>query len=112
MYTKRQAERIQMLELGVDEQSLFDLSRGGVCCYHDRELRKGVAVRVVINGLKLDARVIFSMQHAVGFRTGLQFYAVGNEEQKKIDEFVDRFSRGVPMDCAVIESPSTGSAEG
>lgn len=103
MFKKRQSERIQMLGGDDDEQTLIDLSKGGVCCYHDRMLKKGDTVAVTIRGLTVDAKVIFCARRSIGFRLGLQFLNVGSSAQNQINELVERFSRGVPLDCAVSD---------
>jgi hypothetical protein len=96
----RSSERIEMLSVnGSQTPSLFDLSKTGVCCFSKEKLDKGIFVGVKINELFLKAKVIYCQERTDGFRVGMQFVEVNNQQQKMLNELVDKFSKGVPLVC-------------
>jgi hypothetical protein len=96
------AERIEFINLnGSNEPKLFDLSKTGVCCFSAKKLEKGGIASLKINTLSIKARVIYSQERTDGFRVGMQFVEVSAEQQKSLNELVDKFSRGVPLSCVV-----------
>jgi hypothetical protein len=98
----RASERIEFLDLnGSNEPTLFDLSKTGVCCFCARKLEKGAVASLRINTLSIKARVVYSQERTDGFRVGMQFLDVSAEQQKIINDLVDKFSRGVPISCTV-----------
>jgi hypothetical protein len=101
----RASERIEFINLnGANEPTLFDLSKTGVCCRHSVKKDKSSVLAVVINDLRIKARVIYCQEHEPGFRLGMHFEGVTPEQQKSLSELVDKFSRGVPISCRVEES--------
>jgi hypothetical protein len=82
---------------------LFDLSKTGVCCFHDTKKDKDAVLSITINSLKLRAIVVYCQERAHGFRLGMHFDAVNAEQQKLLGDLVDKFSRGVPLSCKVEE---------
>lgn len=99
---KDRAERIEFLNLnGSNEPKLFDLSKTGVCCFSAKKLDKGVVASLKINTLSFKARVIYAQERTDGFRVGMQFVEVSAEQQKILNDLVDKFSRGVPLSCVV-----------
>jgi hypothetical protein len=101
----RASERIEFLNLnGANEPTLFDLSKTGVCCRHNAKKNKDSILMVVINDLRINARVIYCQERDAGFRLGMHFEGVTPDQQKKLGDLVDKFSRGVPISCRVEES--------
>jgi hypothetical protein len=103
-------ERVEMLSAGGnDDQRFFDLSKGGVCCNHPKKLEKGTIVNVMVNDVYCKARIAYCMERRDGYRLGMQFVDVSAEKQKSLDGLADKFSRGVPVTCRVIDdTPSRG----
>jgi hypothetical protein len=101
----RASERIEFLNLnGGSEPTLFDLSKTGVCCRHDIKKDKDAVLIVVINDLRIRARVVYCQEREPGFRLGMHFEGVKPEQQKSLSDLVDKFSRGVPISCKVEET--------
>jgi c-di-GMP-binding flagellar brake protein YcgR len=102
----RTSERIEYINLGEsDEGSLFDLSTTGACWHSKKRVEKDAVVSLKINELILKAKVVYCRERSDGFRLGLQFLNISAEQQKKLNECVDAFSRGVSITCGVIEKP-------
>jgi hypothetical protein len=98
----RASERIEFLNLnGSNEPTLFDLSKTGACCYSVKKREKGSIAQVKINTLTVKARVIYSQERAEGFRVGLQFFDLTLDQQKLLNDLVEKFSRGVPIFCRI-----------
>jgi PilZ domain len=101
----RASERIEFINLnGANDPTLFDLSKTGVCCRHDIKQDKGSILTIVINDLRVKARVVYCQERQPGFRLGMHFEEVTPEQQKSLGDLVDKFSRGVPISCMVQES--------
>ncbi len=103
---ERMNERIEYIHTdGTSEESLFDLSTTGVSCLFRKHLVENTFVSVKINDLVLKARVAYCRERKDGFRLGLQFVDVSGEKQKKINDSVEKFSRGVTLTCAIVDAP-------
>jgi len=101
----RASERIEFINLnGATEPTLFDLSKTGVCCGHTIKKDKGSVMTIILNDLKLKARVIYCQERTPGFRLGMHFEGVTSDQQKSLSDCVDKFSRGVPLSCRVEDS--------
>jgi hypothetical protein len=106
----RSNERIEFINLdNQKEQSIFDLSASGVCCLFNRRLADNVSVSIKIGDLALKARVVYCQERVDGFRLGLQFVDVTGEQQKKLSDSVDKFSRGVALTCNIVDAPKSPS---
>ena len=100
----RVSDRIENLNFEeADGRSFFDLSTTGVCCYHTKRLVKDSFVSVKINDLVLKARIVYCQDRQEGFRLGMQFSNVSSRQQKQLNECVDKFSRGVPIACGIVD---------
>jgi hypothetical protein len=100
----RASERIEFLNLNSSrELTLFDLSRTGICCFHNRKKEKNSLLTIRINDLSVKARTIYCQQRTDGFRIGMQFIGVTSEQHKRLNELVETFSRGVPVFCTIEE---------
>jgi hypothetical protein len=98
----RASERIEFLNLnGSSEPTLFDLSKTGMCGLSEKKLDKGAVATVKINTLTVKARVVYSIERTDGNRVGMQFFGLNVEQQKTLDDLVEKFSRGVPITCTV-----------
>jgi hypothetical protein len=105
---ERNSERIEYISAdSTAATSFFDLSQTGVCCHFNRSLSKNAAVSVKLNDLTLKALVIYCLERKDGFRLGLQFSDVSKDQQKKLDEAIEKFSRGVTLSCAIIDAPKS-----
>jgi hypothetical protein len=105
----RSSERIEHINNdGETERSFFDLSTTGICCLFNRRLAVNSFVAVKINDLTLKARVVYCNERKDGFRLGLQFIGVAEEKQRMLNDWVERFSRGVGLTCAIIDAPGKG----
>jgi c-di-GMP-binding flagellar brake protein YcgR len=105
MDQKRSSERIEFLN---DESvTLFDLSSGGACCRHAKMVAIGALLKVRVNDLNLNAKVVYTQERSDGARLGVQFLNVPAEKQKVLDELVGKFSRGVPITCVVEDDTPT-----
>lgn len=104
MMKERASERIEFLNSDVSGAvSLFDLSKTGVACLFEKSLKEGATVRVELNDMLLSATVVYSQQRTDGYRLGLHFQNVPSDKQKKIDELVESFSRGMPIKCQIAQ---------
>lgn len=109
---ERKSERIGFITPGGSEQMpVYDLSKTGVSCYHSKSREKNSFVIVKINDLLLRAKVIYCQQHENEYRLGLQFWNILPERQLKLNEIVEKYSKGVPIKCTVIEEKHAGKAE-
>ena len=101
----RASERIEFINLNsANEPTLFDLSKTGVCCRHTAKKAKDSLLTVVINNLRLKARVVYCQERDQAFRLGMHFESMTADQQKMLSELVDTFSRGVPISCMVEDS--------
>ena len=103
---QRSSERIEMLNSFGEPISLFDLSKGGACCFHEDKKDKGETVEVSIKDLSLRATVVYCQRRTDGYRLGLKFVDVPDEKQALLASLVDRFSRGVPLECRIEDDES------
>ncbi len=98
----RRSERIEFV--APDEQrKLFDLSTTGACCLHAGAYEKNDFVKVAVNDLLLRAKVAYCQQRSDGYRIGIQFWNVTEEQQRALDTLVDAYSKGVPVVCKISE---------
>jgi hypothetical protein len=105
---ERTSERIEYVNVDATaDKSFFDLSATGVCCHFDRRLSTDAVVSVKINDAVFKARVIYCLERKDGFRLGLQFTDVAKDQQKKLNDNVEKFSRGVTLSCAIIDAPKS-----
>jgi hypothetical protein len=99
---QRKSERIELLHPnGTMSPSMFDLSKTGVCAFSAKKLEKGAFVFIKINTLRIKAKVVYSMERTDGFRAGMEFCDLTPEQTKGLSDLVDKFSRGIPISCAV-----------
>jgi hypothetical protein len=109
---RRESERIEHLGLPEEQNTgLLDLSTTGACCCHGSPKGKESVVNVRIKGLTLKARVVYCTQRGASYRLGVQFIGVLPEEQRQLSRFVDEYSRGVPLDCDVVDSAQNGDGK-
>jgi c-di-GMP-binding flagellar brake protein YcgR len=103
--SKRLSERIENIDSdSLSMQKLVDLSETGVCCLHDKAKEKGSVVQVEINSITARARVAYCAMRGKDFRLGLQFIELSPQVQKQIADMVDAYSKGVPVECRVIDT--------
>jgi hypothetical protein len=100
----RVSERIENLNFEESGgKSFFDLSATGVCCFHPKRFAKDTFVSVKIKDLVLKARIVYCQERDPGFRLGMQFSGVSAAQQKDLNDCVDKFSRGVPIACGIVD---------
>jgi hypothetical protein len=100
----RSSERIEFLNMDQNKkQTFFDLSATGVCCLSAKAKEAGAEVLVAINDLRVRAKVAYSQQRTDGFRVGLKFLEGTPEKKDALKKIVDGFSKGVPVNCSIIE---------
>lgn len=101
---ERKNERIESLNpIGAEDLILHDLSSTGVSCLHTVEKQPNSVVTVKINDLVLEAKVVYCQKRKEDVRLGLNFINVSPENQKKLNDIVEKFSKGIPVSCSVIE---------
>ena len=103
---KRTSDRIEFLGAGPSGGRLIDISTTGACCYHEMQKEKDAEVLVKINDVLVKGRVVYCQQRGDGFRLGLQFHDLSDSTQRMIGEIVDGYSKGVPVNCSVVERES------
>ena len=101
----RSSERIEHLEPNAERQNFFDLSTGGVCCLSKRSYDTGASVKVRVGDSDLAARVAHCTTRTDGFRIGLQFVNLTPAQQSRLGQLVERYSRGIPLSCGIVEAP-------
>jgi len=99
----RQSDRIEYLGAGASDRRLFDLSTTGAGFYYEKPKAKDAVVALSMNDLKLKARVVHCTKRDDVYRYGVQFVDVAAEAQKKLDALVDGYSKGVPVNCTVLD---------
>ncbi len=100
----RSSERIEYITLGDSESgTFFDLSATGAGCHFAKRLEKDSIVSVKVNDLVLKAKVVYCQERRDGYRLGLQFLNVSDEQQKTLDDCIAKFSRGVSVTCGIID---------
>jgi hypothetical protein len=101
---ERAAERIEFINTsGEDTNPIFDLSKTGIAFIYTSQMKEGTSVKLELNDLVLDAKVVYNQERTDGYRMGAQFENVPAEKRKKLEEIVENFSRGVPTKCRVID---------
>jgi hypothetical protein len=111
MQLPRESERIEMLSpLGEEKIVLFDLSKGGACCLHDKIKPIGSSIHMTVNDLSLRAKGVYCQERKDGARLGVQFLDGSPAQQKVLGELVEKFSRGVPLKCVVTDEPAAKKA--
>ena len=110
---ERKSERIEFITPdGSREMPIYDLSKTGVSCFHSKLKEKNSFVVVKINNLLLRAKVIYCQQRKHDYRLGLQFWNILPERQVKLNELVDKYSKGVPISCTIVEDKTEDKPEG
>lgn len=105
---ERGNERIEHLNPDEREKrALLDISVSGAAFVHPRELKNETKLTVKIKEHSLNAVVVYSQGRAEGYRIGVKFQNVPFAVQKDLKEFVDEFSKGVPLFCEIIEHGNT-----
>jgi hypothetical protein len=100
---ERGNERIEHLNPDAREKkALLDISVSGAAFVHPQELKNGTKLIVKIKEHSLNAIVVYTQGRAEGCRIGVKFQNVSLAVQKDLGEFVDEFSRGVPLFCEII----------
>ena len=101
---ERKSERIESITPhGSGEMPIYDLSKTGISCFHAEAKTKNSFVVVKINDLLLRAKVIYCQKRDKDYRLGLQFWNILPERQVKLNELVEKYSKGVPVSCKIIE---------
>ena len=109
---ERKSERIESISAdGRGEMPLYDLSKTGVSCYHSEPKAKNSYVMVKINDILLRAKVIYCQKREKDYRLGLQFWNILPEWQVKINDLVEKYSKGVPVRCKIIDENNPGTSE-
>ena len=109
---ERKSERIEFITPGGSEQMpIYDLSKTGVSCFSPKPKDKNCFVVVKINDLLLRAKVIYCQKREKEYRLGLQFWNVLPERQVKLNDLVDKYSKGVPVNCTIVEDSHQGSQQ-
>ena len=101
MIQKRTSDRIE--QLNTPQSTLFDLSEGGACCLSAKKREHAEQINVIFGELSLSARVIFCTERTDGYRMGVQFYNLSDDNTKQLKQLLERFSRGVPLSCKIEE---------
>ena len=99
---RRGSDRIAYLGAAPEKQ-LVDLSTTGACCYHTTRKERDWLVTVKISNVTVKARVVYCRQRGDGYRLGVQFQDVDEGTQAKIDEIVGKYSKGVPVECRILD---------
>lgn len=109
---ERKSERIESISPnGLGEKPLYDLSKTGLSCFHSEAKAKNSYVVVKINDILLRAKVIYCQKRERDYRLGLQFWNILPERQVKLNELVEKYSKGVPVSCKIIEDKNQGPGE-
>jgi len=109
---ERKSERIESISpFGSGEMSLYDLSKTGMSCFHPEPKEKNSFVVVKINDLLLRAKVIYCQKREKDYRLGLQFWNILPERQVKLNDLVEKYSKGVPVTCKIIEDKDQDSKQ-
>ncbi len=109
---ERKSERVEFLASdSVKQMPIYDLSKTGVSCYYSEIKEKNSFVVVKINDLLLRAKVIYCKKREKDYRLGLQFWNILPERQIKLNELVEKYSKGVPINCTIVEDKSRGRSE-
>lgn len=99
---ERKSDRVEFIAPhGSGERILFDLSRTGAGCYHSTYREPGSFVVLQMNDLALRAKVVHCLKRQRDYRLGLEFCSALPEQRKRLDELVEKYSKGVPVRCEV-----------
>ena len=98
----RASDRIEFLDSN-EPGGIFDLSATGIAFLYSAAKEKDSIVQLEINDFKLEAKVVYSQERTDGYRIGLHFQNLSEESDKNLNELVDKFSRGVPLSCHIVE---------
>jgi hypothetical protein len=105
----RASERIEYLSLDSEGQGpIYNISATGISCVSQKAEALNSIVQLKVNDLVISSKVIYCQKRIDGFRLGLQFWKVDPKQQKLLGDYVEGFSKGVPVHIAVVgESPKT-----
>lgn len=98
----RLSERIELLNSGGSE-GLFNLSATGAALFSPESKKKDSRIALEINGIRLEAKVVYCQERTDGFRLGVKFDNLSGDTSREIADLVDKFSRGVPLSCRIVE---------
>jgi hypothetical protein len=101
---ERNGERIHNLDIN-ETGTFIDLSTSGVAMLLPVAKEKGREVIVCINDLKIKSKVIYCCAKGKKFRVGLHFQNVSSEMCENLSDLIDKFSRGVPVNCILEDTP-------
>jgi len=99
---ERDGERVQNINTITGD--LIDFSTSGVALLLPASKPKDHKVIIFIDELKIDSTVVYSIPKEDCFRIGFHFQKVSNEMLINIGEFVDKFSKGIPLKCRVEDA--------
>jgi hypothetical protein len=110
---ERISERIEYLcGEDADEEVVFNLSATGVSFLRNKPEDINSIIKLRINNFVLSAKVIYCQKRADGYRLGLQFWQMTSDKQKLLRELVEGFSKGVPVQCSIVNNPPPAGAKG
>ncbi len=96
---QKRSDRIEFLQPeGKKESGLVDLSNTGVGFVHPTDILVETKAKITINQLTLNSKVVYCKETVGGFRIGLHFVGVPAAQIQVIEQLVDKFGRGVPLD--------------
>lgn len=100
---ERDYERIE--NLNVDSSgTIIDLSKSGVALLLSKPIENGSKVTIEINEIKIQADVIYSIPKNEKFRIGIHFGDISQDTLLKLGDYIDTFSKGVPLSCRVEDA--------
>ena len=100
---ERGSERIEFIDSAGE---LFDLSCTGAGFFSTLPRKPDELITIQINDLKLLSKVVYCQELQDGFRLGLQFQNMGEQDIQAISALVEGFSKGVPITFKIIEEYS------
>jgi hypothetical protein len=100
---ERGSERIEFINSAGE---LFDLSCTGAGFFSTSAIKSDELITIQINDLKLLSKVVYCQDRSDGFRVGLQFQNMAEQDKHGISELVEGFSKGVPITFKIIEEYS------
>lgn len=110
---ERKNDRVELITpTDSKETSLFDLSSSGIGCFYGKAKEKGSYVKVKINDLSFRAKVAYCIKRKDNYRLGLQFWNILPERQKSLTDMVEKYSRGIPLSCEIIEEDPASIKKG
>jgi len=102
---ERDGERIQNLSSG-EPGTIVDMSTSGVALLLSAPRKKDSELNLYINEKCVRVRVIYSNEFEEKYRIGLQFLRGEPEIQAMLPDLVEKFSKGIPLTCALDDSKS------